>query len=55
MLLGLIALPMWKGVHHIRHIFLDSGGADRDAIVAPLLYLIAAAGSLLAIVAVIRI
>jgi len=54
-LLGLIALPMWKGAHHIRHIFIDSGGANRDAIVAPLLYLIAAAGSLLAIAAVIRI
>ena len=54
-LFGLIALPMWKGAHHIRHIFIDSGGANRDAIVAPLLYLIAAAGSLLAIAAVIRI
>jgi fumarate reductase subunit D len=54
-LLGLIALPRWKGAHHVRHIFIDSGGADRDTIVAPLLYLIAAAGSLLAIAAVIRI
>ena len=54
-LLGLIALPMWKGAHHVRHIFIDSGGADRDPIVAPLLYLIAVAGSLLAIAAVIRI
>jgi fumarate reductase subunit D len=54
-LLGLIALPLWKGVHHIRHIFIDAGGADRDWIVAPLLYLIADVGSVLAIVAVIRI
>ncbi len=54
-LLGLIVLPMWKGAHHIRHIFIDFGGADRDAIVAPLLYLIATAGSLLGVLAVFRI
>ena len=54
-LLGLIALPMWKGAHHIRHIFIDAGCARRDPIVAPILYLIAVAGSLLAVVAIIRI
>lgn len=53
-LLGLIALPMWKGAHHVRHLSLDMGGEGRDVIVAPLLYGAAAVGSLLALVAVIR-
>jgi fumarate reductase subunit D len=53
-LLALIALPIWKGVHHMRHTFIDFGGAKRDALVAPLLYLLAALGSLLAVVAVVR-
>jgi fumarate reductase subunit D len=51
-LLALIALPMWKGVHHIRHVFIDMGFAERDALIAPVLYGIAALGSLLAVVAV---
>ena len=54
-LLALIALPLWKGAHHLRHVFIDFGGARRDALVAPLLYLIAALGSALAVVAVARI
>jgi fumarate reductase subunit D len=54
-LLAIVALPLWKGAHHTRHLVIDTFGADRDAIVAPLLYLVAAAGSLLAIVAVVRI
>jgi succinate dehydrogenase subunit D len=53
-LLALIALPLWKGAHHMRHVSLDMGGLDRDTVVAPLLYGIAALGSLLAIVAVVR-
>jgi fumarate reductase subunit D len=53
-LLALVALPLWKGAHHMRHVFIDTGGGDRDATVAPLLYLLAAAGSLVAIVAVVR-
>jgi fumarate reductase subunit D len=53
-LLGLVALPMWKGAHHTRHLSLDMGGHDRDAIIAPLLYGAAAIGSLLALVAVVR-
>jgi fumarate reductase subunit D len=53
-LFALIALPLWKGAHHLRHLFLDFGGGDRDALVAPLLYGLATAGSLLAIVAVVR-
>ena len=54
LLLALIALPLWKGAHHMRHVFIDMDGGDRDAMVAPLLYLLAAAGSLLAILAVVR-
>ena len=54
-LLGLIALPLWKGAHHMRHTLIDFGGAERDALVAPLLYLLATVGSVLAVVAVVRI
>ncbi len=54
-LLGLIVLPLWKGAHHMRHIFIDFGGAERDVLVASLLYLLAASGSVLAVVAVVRI
>ena len=53
-LLGLVALPLWKGAHHCRHLSLDMGGAERDVIVAPLLYGLATLGSLLALVAVVR-
>ena len=54
LLLALIALPLWKGAHHLRSLSIDFGGAARDAAVATLLYGIAAAGSLLGILAVIR-
>lgn len=50
----LIALPLWKGVHHMRHLSIDSGRADNDAVVAPILYLIATLGSIAGIVAVVR-
>ena len=53
-LLGLIALPLWKGAHHLRSLAVDFGGGERDPIVASLLYVIAIVGSLLGIVAVIR-
>ncbi len=53
-LLALIALPMWKGAHHVRHLSLDMGGLERDTVVAPLLYGTALIGSLLAVVAVVR-
>ncbi len=53
-LAALIALPLWKGAHHLRSISLDFGGAGRDPAVASLLYAIAALGSLGAIVAVVR-
>ena len=54
-LLGLIVLPLWKGAHHLRHVSIDSGGADRDRVVAPILYLIATIGSVLGVVAIFRI
>ena len=53
-LLALCALPLWKGAHHLRSLSIDFGGGGRDAAVATLLYGIAALGSLLALVAVIR-
>jgi len=53
-LLGLVALPMWKGAHHLRHLSIDHGGGERDAFVAPVLYGIAALGSVIALVAVVR-
>ncbi|MCH2184999.1 fumarate reductase subunit D [Myxococcota bacterium] len=53
-LLGLIALPMWKGAHHLRSISLDFGGESRDGAVGSFLYLLAIVGSLAGIVAVVR-
>ena len=53
-LFALIALPMWKGAHHVRHLSLDMGGLSRDVVVAPLLYGLALIGNLLALVAVVR-
>ena len=53
-LAALIILPLWKGAHHIRSLSLDFGGADRDAALASLLYGVAALGSVLGLVAVIR-
>ncbi|MCG8589784.1 MAG: fumarate reductase subunit D [Proteobacteria bacterium] len=53
-LLGVVALPMWKGAHHMRHFFIDSGHGDKDGVIGTLCYLMAAAGSAAALVAVIR-
>ena len=53
-LAALIALPLWKGAHHLRHLSLDNGGLARDPFVAGTLYLIATLGSVAAIVAVSR-
>ncbi len=52
-LFALIALPIWKGAHHQRHVSIDLGWGDRDVVVALILYLIASLGSLLAVTAVI--
>ena len=53
-LAALIALPLWKGAHHIRHVSLDFGGGDRDVFVAPLLYAVAALGSIAGLLAALR-
>jgi fumarate reductase subunit D len=53
-LLALLVLPLWKGAHHVRSLSIDFGGVSRDAAVATLLYAVAALGSLLALVAVVR-
>lgn len=53
-LLGLIALPLWKGAHHVRSLSIDFSGEARDGAVGSLLYLIAAIGSVAGIVAVVR-
>jgi fumarate reductase subunit D len=53
-LLALVVLPLWKGAHHLRSLSIDFGGASRDAAVATLVYGIAALGSLVGVVAVIR-
>ena len=53
-LVALIALPLWKGAHHLRHLSIDHGGANYDAPVALSLYALALAGSIAAVVAVVR-
>jgi len=54
LLLGLVALPLWKGAHHLRSLSVDFGGGSRDAAVAALLYGLAILGSFAAVAAVIR-
>lgn len=54
LLLAMIALPLWKGAHHLRSLSIDFGGASRDPAVASLLYGIALLGSVLGVLAVIR-
>jgi len=53
-LLGLLALPVWKGAHHVRHFFIDRGHADKDGLIGRLCYLVATLLSLFALVAVVR-
>ena len=53
-LVALVVACLWNGAHHLRHFNIDLGGLSRDTAVATLLYGLAAAGSLLAIVAVLR-
>lgn len=49
-----IALPLWAGAHHVRHVQLDFGGLARDGWFGALCYGIALAGSVLAVLAVAR-
>lgn len=53
-LFATVALPMWKGAHHMRHFFIDMGFGDKDGLIGSLSYVIATAGSLAALVAVLR-
>jgi len=54
LLLAIIALPLWKGAHHVRSLLVDLGGGDRDTAVATILYLVALTGSVGAVLAVVR-
>ena len=54
LLAALCVLPLWKGAHHIRSLLIDFGGAERDTVVATLLYLVASVGSVFGIIAVVR-
>lgn len=51
--LALVVSCLWNGAHHLRHFNIDLGGLSRDVPVAALLYAIAGAGSVLALVGVI--
>ena len=53
LLAALLVLPLWKGAHHVRSLLIDFGGGERDGVVGSLLYLVATAGSVLAILAVV--
>ena len=53
-LLGILALPLWKGAHHVRHFFIDRGYAAHDGLIGGTAYLFATVGSIAALVAVIR-
>ena len=53
-LLAAIALPVWGGAHHLRHLWIDFGGLKSDGLVGSLFYGLAAFASLAAIIAVIR-
>jgi fumarate reductase subunit D len=48
-----MALPLWGGAHHLRHVWIDCGGLRSDGVVGGLLYLVALGGSVAAIVAVV--
>jgi fumarate reductase subunit D len=49
-----MALPLWGGAHHLRHVWIDLGGLKSDGLVGGLLYAIALCGSVAALVAVIN-
>jgi fumarate reductase subunit D len=54
LLFGLIALPLWKGAHHIRSLSINLWGEKHDAAVGATLYFIAVLGSAVGLLAVIR-
>jgi fumarate reductase subunit D len=51
-LLGLVALPLWKGAHHTRALAVDLVGEGVDGVVGSALYAVAVVGSVLGILAV---
>ncbi len=53
-LAAILVLPLWKGAHHVRSLLIDFGGGERDGAVGSLLYAIALLGSVMGILAVIR-
>ncbi len=52
--LAAMALPLWGGAHHLRHLWIDFGGLKSDGLVGFLCYGAALAGSVAAILAVAR-
>lgn len=48
------ALPLWGGAHHLRHLWIDFGGLKSDGLVGFLTYGAALAGSVAAVMAVVR-
>ena len=53
-LVAAIALPLWAGAHHVRHVAIDFGGIAHDGWFGSLCYAVALAGSVLAVLAVVR-
>ncbi len=53
-LIGILALPAWKGAHHVRHFFIDRGHAEKDGMIGGLAYLCATLLSLAAVWVVLR-
>jgi fumarate reductase subunit D len=51
---AVIALPLWAAAHQVRHLAIDLGGVARDGWFGSLCYAAALAGSVLAVLAVIR-
>ena len=49
-----IVLPLWAGAHQLRHLQIDLGGIARDGWFGALCYAVALAGSVAAVVAVVR-
>jgi succinate dehydrogenase subunit D len=54
LLAALIALPLWAAAHQVRHLAIDFGGLARDGWFGSLCYALALGGSVLAVLAVIR-
>jgi fumarate reductase subunit D len=49
-----VAALLWNGAYHLRHTAMDLLGQEWDVRVAPFLYAVAAAGSVMAVAAVTR-